>query len=243
MHLITDIPLKHTKTNYITMNTRIKIISLAFAMSAAITLQAQELVRYTFTNASAAPLGLPSEGLNASDMIANGNSGFSSTANNAFINGLGNIGEPGDQYFEFTLTPDAGSFLNISKLFFDYGGESEGYSISLALRSSLDNYGVSMAEVINFESPGTGTNGTPERLVANLIEDIDFQNIATPITFRIYGWGDSRFGPLSNAQQRRIRIDNVKAEGTISPIPESAHFALVSGLLLLGFVLVFSPRR
>lgn len=213
--------------------------AVAFTLLAGAANGQADVVRYTFSGASTAPLGLPA-GLSASNFANSGSTGFSANANNAFINGATNDEAPGDEYFEFSITPDAGHELDIRDVFFDYGGEDTGYAYSLAIRSSLDSFSANIAEVLDVESAGTGA-GVVERLVADLSSDANFQNVSSSITFRIYGWGDNRF----NESTERIRIDDVKVRGTVSPIPEPSQDTLVGAVLLVvvGSRIVRRNRR
>jgi hypothetical protein len=82
-----------------------------------------------------------------------------------------------NDYFEFTLTPNAGFQINFTS--FQYTGQASGTGpTSLAFRSSVDGF------ASNIGSPTI--SGTTLDLSAAA-----FQNITTAITFRLYGWGAS----------------------------------------------------
>ncbi|MCC5943980.1 MAG: T9SS type A sorting domain-containing protein [Bernardetiaceae bacterium] len=80
-------------------------------------------------------------------------------------------------YFEFTLTPNAGYEINFTS--FVYTGQASGTGANnLAFRSSVDAF------ASNIGTPTIG--GTTIDLSAAA-----FQGITAPITFRMYGWGGS----------------------------------------------------
>lgn len=83
-------------------------------------------------------------------------------------------------YFEFTLSPSSG--CEIDFVSFVYTGQASGTgATSVAFRSSLDGF------VNDIGSPtvlGTTIN----------LNSLTYQNIASPITFRLYGWGASAAG-------------------------------------------------
>jgi hypothetical protein len=82
-----------------------------------------------------------------------------------------------NDYFEFTLTPNAGK--TISFISFVYTGQASGTGpLNFAVRSSLDGF--------------TADIGTPLSTGATIsLVNIAYQNIAAAITFRFYGWNAS----------------------------------------------------
>ncbi|TDX83004.1 InlB B-repeat-containing protein [Epilithonimonas xixisoli] len=83
-------------------------------------------------------------------------------------------------YFEFTLTPNDNYRIDLSS--FEYTGQASGTGpTSFAFRSSIDDY------VSNIGIPSA--NGISINLTST-----DYQNLTSPITFRIYGWGASALG-------------------------------------------------
>lgn len=115
-------------------------------------------------------------------------------------------------YFEFTLTPTAGYQIDFSNFIYTAQASGSG-ATSVAFRSSVDNFANNI---------GTATtNGTTISLT-----DPAYQNIATPITFRMYGWGASAPGGT-------FSIDSFEFNGVVelSPIPQvSASPSSISAL-------------
>lgn len=85
-----------------------------------------------------------------------------------------------NDYFIFNITPNATH--NINFVSFVYTGQKSGTGpTSFALRSSLDGYNSNIGT-----ATATGNTIT--------LSGINYQNISSAITFRIYGWGASAIG-------------------------------------------------
>jgi len=99
-------------------------------------------------------------------------------------------------YFEFTLTPNAG--FEIDFVDFVYTGQASlNGPTNILLRSSLDGFVADIGVPL--------INGSTMDLSAPA-----YQNIATPITFRIYTWGAS-------APEGTFSIDDFTFSGTVVP--------------------------
>lgn len=86
-------------------------------------------------------------------------------------------------YFEFTLTPNPCLKINLTSFVFKIQSSALTGPNLINLRSSLDNY----SQNILTTSP-TLSLGTETTINVNLSAST-YQNITTPITFRLYGWG------------------------------------------------------
>ena len=85
-------------------------------------------------------------------------------------------------YFTFMLTPNLGYQINLTN--FNFTGQvSATGPINFAFRSSLDNFSSDIGAPTAAQDPGTN-------ITINLTNLI-YQNISTPIEFRIYAWGAS----------------------------------------------------
>ncbi|MFE3871320.1 T9SS sorting signal type C domain-containing protein [Flavobacterium sp. ZS1P70] len=85
-----------------------------------------------------------------------------------------------NDYFEFTITPNAGYQINYAKFIYKAQVSATGPA-NFVFRSSLDNYIANIATPI---IPNSASEVTP------IAVDLSaFQSITTPITFRFYGWG------------------------------------------------------
>ncbi|WP_264553056.1 T9SS sorting signal type C domain-containing protein [Flavobacterium sp. N2038] len=85
-----------------------------------------------------------------------------------------------NNYFEFTLTPNAGYEIDFTN--FIYTGTNTNGPTRFALRSSLDNY---------LSNIGTSNS------VGGTFDLSTYQNIASPITFRLYGYRNQNGGNFS----------------------------------------------
>ncbi|RXR34676.1 T9SS type A sorting domain-containing protein [Flavobacterium piscinae] len=111
----------------------------------------------------------------------------------------------GDDYFEWTITPNVGYQLNFES--FDYEEERRDNDApeDFSFRSSL-NYNSSI-------STYTLTNQSATSKSINLGAS-QYQNVQSAITFRLYGWDAS--GPSND---REYRINNFAFLGTVTMIP------------------------
>lgn len=136
--------------------------------------------------------------------------------------------DPND-YYEFTITPDANIAMDLTNLTFTYRRSATGPTM-LEIRSSLDGFAAAFAGVDNLNDTanhrtGFGLSG--------------FTNLESAITFRIYGFaassgaGTFRLG-LSGAS---TLVNNLQVSGQLDPIPEPAT------LLLIGAGLTALARR
>jgi len=99
-----------------------------------------------------------------------------------------------NDYFYFTITPSSGYKLNLVSLVYT-GQASNNGATTVAIRSSLDSYTTNI---------GTATvAGTTINL-----SNSSYQNLTSPITLRIYGWG---------AAGGTFSINSFTFNGTVSP--------------------------
>jgi hypothetical protein len=108
----------------------------------------------------------------------------------------------GQDYFEFTLTPNSGYKINLSSFVFD--GQTAGATAptEFALQSSIDGF--------------TSQINVVEDLNTIDLTNAIFQNLAAPITFRLYAWGASgangRYGVNSFAFNGSVVVDSTPVE-------------------------------
>jgi hypothetical protein len=114
------------------------------------------------------------------------------------------------KYFEFTLTPNSGFQINFEN--FVYTGQASGTGPTTALfRSSIDNFSTNI--------------GSPTIAGATIsIATMQFQNISSTITFRIYGFGASGAGGT-------FSINDFTFSGTVTPLctPPANPTGTISG--------------
>jgi hypothetical protein len=106
-----------------------------------------------------------------------------------------------NDYFEFTLTPNSGYTISFEN--FIYTGQASGTgATTVALRSSLDSFGSNIGS-----ATVTGTTIS--------LSGVSYQNITTPITFRLYGWGASAAGGT-------FSVNSFQFNGFVTPLPAPA---------------------
>jgi hypothetical protein len=228
---------------------------LTMAMVAAV--HADTLALYQFTGGSAVATSSSAE-LTASAVTqgipaVSGSNGFSSAGGNVYFRVNQNASVPQlystealsvehNDYYTFTLTPDAGTALNLSRFTAMVGGQSLGGASSLAsdaftayffLRSSLDGYTSNLAvaeQTISARAAGAGsTSLVPTALTADL--GSDFSSMGSSISFRIYTYVVT----TTTSFDQVVRMDDFTVLGSVSAIPEPANLSLVlGGLALFG---------
>jgi hypothetical protein len=197
------------------------------------------LAQYPFTGSS---LNSTDSDLNSTASAFTKGPGFTSAVINT---GLGNpapsisIGagstpssEPtitGTGYYEFTLTPMAGFVVNLNNLTFDYA-VSGNVTASYVVRSSISGFGTDIAPPV---STGSGTFA-PATISLTAPQ---YQNLSTPVTFRIYIW-DDKSGSMSDL------LDNITLNGDFAAVPEPSTWAMMlAGAGLLGATQRFFRKR
>ena len=123
-------------------------------------------------------------------------------ANNRYNAESWGLGFNTNDYFEFTLTPNADYKIDFSS--FDFTAQSTILTGPpyISVRSSLDNFATNIGGSLTLLS-----FGTPVPNSINLSSST-YQNITHPITFRIYAWGAGLGGKLS--------INNFTFNGSVS---------------------------
>lgn len=110
-------------------------------------------------------------------------------------------------HFTFTIAPNAGFFIDFTN--FVYSGQRSGAGpTSFAFRTSLDSF------VANI--------GTPSAVGTAIdLSGPSFQGVASPIEFRLYGFGaSSSVGTFS--------VNDFAFNGTVTAVPEPSSLTLVA---------------
>jgi hypothetical protein len=140
---------------------------------------------------------------------------LSSTANNSYrANSWESSAIDLNDYFNWTLTPNAGFNLNLGSI--QYDGQRTGNGPTLfALRSSLDNFATNI---------GTATAAdTTISLTAT-----EYQNITSAISFRLYAWGAA-------GSNEGFAIQDFNFSGSLTPVPEPTTILGVGAVIGLSF--------
>jgi hypothetical protein len=130
-----------------------------------------------------------------------------------------------NKYLQFTITPNANYAMVLNAISF-YDQKSGTGPTSWVMRSSLDTY----ASDLNSPSP-TATQ-TPFSTTPNTVSlGINFQNISTPVTFRIYAYGAS-------GSTGTWRVDDLTIEGNLfditSPVISASKSTISFSTILTG---------
>jgi len=133
---------------------------------------------------------------------------------------------PGSNYFEFTLTPNAGYTLAATSMTFGYRATSTGPT-SFAVRSSADAYASNLAA-------GSITGDSAWHSSGTLT--ITMSGINTPTTLRIFGSGAS-------SSLGTFRVDDVTVTGSVTAVPEPSAYAALLGVMVLTSVVIRRHRR
>ena len=148
-----------------------------------------------------------------------------------------------NDYFSFTVDADDGFEANLSSLTLRYGYSQGGTSfgakdLKAYVFSSVDGF-VDSGDILGslvlttsvFDNTTTYPGDNPNLNVA--LSGVQFQSIATATEFRIYLADTTSGGAYIH------RIDNVTLNGeVVAAVPEPGTYALMGGLLALGWVMM-----
>lgn len=136
--------------------------------------------------------------------------------------------DAGTNYLEWTITPDAGYQLNLSSFSLDVvTNNSRFFYYYLSSSVSNDSFETVIGAVGGVES----ASGTPVVSLAGS----EFQNLTSPITFRLWTWGNQG-GSSGSAWQ----LDDLRVFGDAVAVPEPASAMMFAGAAGLALV---SRRR
>ncbi|WP_372757378.1 T9SS type A sorting domain-containing protein [Mariniflexile sp.] len=110
-----------------------------------------------------------------------------------------------NDFYEFTLSPKSGYKINFSNFQYTYRHSASGPT-NIAIKSSLDNFTNNIGAPTMDPAADVAISGNVS------LASVDFQNITTPITFKIYAWG----GSDTNGT---FSINDFTFNGVVSAIP------------------------
>ncbi len=213
------------------MKTQIIVLLSLFAAISSV--RAIPLVTYSFTGSSGSEVSLAPDAqpANASASSMTRGSGLTtSAAVDTFSSSSWTTFASIDvnDYYAFSLTPDAGSSLTLTQLVLDERRSGTGIR-NWSVRSSLDSYG---ADIATFAVPDNDLTRTGQAINLSAL----FANLTSVLDFRIYGYG-------AEGSAGTWRIDNVKVEGStqlLPAVPDTGTTAVLLSIPLLG---LFTLRR
>lgn len=138
----------------------------------------------------------------------------------------------GDDYFKFTLTPDASFQANLTDLFFDFSGNGASSdpttnTISFFVRSSVNSYASNIGGTASVTKDGN-TAATYQRHSVDL-SAAEFQGLTSDVEFRLYIY------QTSSSSSDVARFDNLTLNGNVVAVPEPS-VAILAGLGFLGLL-------
>lgn len=179
----------------------VRLIFLAGAVVAADLprASAQLLVSFDFAGGTGSEVtrdaNFVAAGLTAPVTISRG-TGLTATANADRFNAQGwgetsadNALANGD-YFEWTVTPDAGGSMSITQIAFQVQRSNTGAS-NLALRTSADGFTANLNALTNFAG-----NNTTVPSVFDSSGVVELQGVSSAVTFRVLGWTGAAGGSM-----------------------------------------------
>ena len=201
------------------------------------------LAQFTFDSASASTADATDANLTVSTFSGSGGAGVSSFSDMAFIfsddtdSTLAAAITNGD-YWEFTITVNAGFTMDLTQLSFDHltsgdGGVPGGtYPYTGNLSTFVNNFTAGDVLSTSTQTLNAANGATSELLGSDAVDLSTYQNITGTTTFRVYAYDDSP----NTIDQPVLRLDNLLVTGTVTAVPEPTSNALL-GLASLAMIL------
>lgn len=183
-----------------------------------------------------AGIGTPSRGntLFASNSAISGSAATPATEADAVT---------GNDYFEFTFTPNAATTWNLTSVELEFywartsvatANPTPTPEVSVFIRSSLDSFGTTLGSATNTGLWGANGEATADADFGPLSIDLEslaaYDAVSAPVTFRIYMMDNLEYTGNSGWG---IRIDNIELEGTLVPEPSAGISLAAAGVLVL----------
>ena len=146
---------------------------------------------------------------------------------------------PANDYFSFTVAPDAGYEMDLTSLTFDLGYTRIGSFESKQFRTYLltDIDGFTTGGLLGYDTVDVTVNGGslqyPNPTASISLGGAQFQDLTGTVEFRLY------IADNTGGNDYIHRIDNIGLNGTVSVIPEPATM----GLLGIGGLVTMALRR
>ncbi len=210
--------------------TAIKAAFVSLLTLAVTTAQAIPIVTFSFASAtgSESSFGPDAQPAHASVSSMSRGTGVSASANAGTFSATawttsGSL--DANDYFTFSLTPEAGYSMSLTQLILDERRSLTGIR-NWVVRSSLDGFASDLGAFAVPDNDSTRTGNTVNLSAA-------FIGLTSLLEFRIYGFGaESSVGSW--------RVDNVKVEGTtqlVQRVPEGGSAGLLLLVVAVGMVI------
>lgn len=206
------------------------LVILALIISFGIHAKADVLANYPFTGSSRASTDTDP---NSSASLITDGAGIVSSIDAVRGNPTPSLGISADQidgtsnatavtandYVTFTLTPVTSmSLTNLTLDAANYTNDGTFSAESFFLRSSVDAFAANVGTTQNILA---GSNGVFAPFSFSLA-GAGFQNVASPIEFRIY------FQDTNSDPDRGVLLDNIIVNGTAAAVPEASTLAMIA---------------
>ncbi len=163
--------------------------------------------------------------------------GFGNPFDNPSLVFIGNEYNDGfgvnNDYLSFTVTPGAGFQITFDQLSLGHYNTTNAGATAYIF-SSIDGFASTSDSVGSFFFPdGNGGSPDPDNTgEISLTGLTGFSNVITATEFRVYLDTTASFGTGDTY------TDNIILTGTVSAVPEPSTYALLSGMIVLGWVMV-----
>lgn len=196
-------------------------------------LKAADIAVYNFTGSSLAPSSADSNvtagnvnftGSSASQFTLSG--GLAINAASGAVNAATAV--TNNSFYQFAVTPTAGSTMNLTSLSFDGASATSVPSNGYVIRSSADGYGSDL------QTAGFTTQYSTFTNYSLSLTGSQFQNLTSAISFRVYTYITSGSNPAA-------AYDNLKLTGSVVAVPEPSTYALAA--IATGTIGYLARRR
>ncbi|AUD05216.1 endonuclease/exonuclease/phosphatase family protein [Spirosoma pollinicola] len=218
------------------MNRTLQVALVVFFWLLAVSTYAQTtLAQWNFDTSTPVPTAVAANVSAANTTIGSGITGPTYPQGNpstgkAFSGSAWNVASPdANKYVQFSLSPASSFTVSVDQLSFDEQRSNTGPT-TWVLRTSLDNFAADINTTPTSATSPT-SNGSFTSRVVSLSANVALQNVSTPITFRIYGYGASGLGGT-------WRFDNITLNGSVGPLDPTAPLISVSPASLTSFATV-----
>lgn len=139
-----------------------------------------------------------------------------------------------NDYYTFTIAPNSGFKVSFTNIQYNVQRDGDGPTTGV-VRSSLDGF------ASNIGSPFAITTTATEQTIN--LSGVAYQNLTSPIEFRIYGYNSSGFFGTFRLQYSSTGAPGVQVNGSVAVVPEAETYVFASlgiGLVGIGY---FQHRR